>query len=170
VSPFEGTRDYVQSEGPDNYRRGLYTYWRRSIPYASFTVFDAPTRETCTVRRPRSNTPLQALNLMNDPVYVEAARAFGHRILLKGGRTVDQRIGYAVRVALGREPTDTERRVLATAVERGLRGFERDREAANRLIHVGASRPPVDVDIVELAAWTVLGSTLLNLDEAITKG
>lgn len=83
---FEGTRDYVQSDGAENYRRGLYTYWRRSIPYASFTIFDAPTRETCTVRRPRTNTPLQALNLMNDPVYVEAARALGLRILKQEGR------------------------------------------------------------------------------------
>jgi hypothetical protein len=115
------------------------------------------------------NTPLQALNLLNDPVWSKL-RAFGHRILLKGGRTVDERIGYAVRVALGRGPTDEERRILAAAVKRECHRFERDREAANRLIHVGASQPPVDVDIVELAAWTVLGSTLLNLDEAITKG
>src|SRR4030095_781459 len=69
---FEGTSDYVQSEGEASYRRGLYTYWRRSIPYASFTIFDAPSREVCTVRRPKTNTPLQALNLMNDPVSVDA--------------------------------------------------------------------------------------------------
>lgn len=167
---FEGTRDYTQSEGPDNYRRGLYTYWRRSIPYASFTIFDAPSRETCTVRRPRTNTPLQALNLMNDPVYVEAARALGQRVLTQGGTTVGERIAYAFRVCLGRRPTEEERAVIQAALQRELSRFADDRVAANRLIHVGVSRPPVDRDIAELAAWTVVGSTLLNLDETITKG
>lgn len=167
---FEGTRDYVQADGAENYRRGLYTYWRRSIPYASFTIFDAPTRETCTVRRPRTNTPLQALNLMNDPVYVEAARALGLRVLKQGGATVDSRIEYAFRVCLGRMPAQRERDVLRAALQREMDRFAEDREAANRLIHVGTSRPPVDVDISELAAWTILGNTLLNLDETITKG
>jgi mono/diheme cytochrome c family protein len=167
---FEGTPDYVQSAGDENYRRGLYTYWRRSIPYAAFTIFDAPTRETCTVRRPRTNTPLQALNLLNDPVYVEAARAFAHRILTRGGDTVDGRLDYAFRVALSRRPADAERARLAAAVARELERFAADRTAANQLIHVGASKPPVDVDIAELAAWTVLANTLLNLDETITKG
>ncbi|MGE3311786.1 MAG: DUF1549 and DUF1553 domain-containing protein, partial [Limisphaerales bacterium] len=167
---FEGTRDYVQSTGRDNYRRGLYTYWRRSIPYASFMIFDAPTRETCTVRRPRTNTPLQALNLMNDPVYVEAARALGMRVMTRGGDTIDSRISYAFRVCLGRNPSQRERDVLRGAFEREMRRYAEDRESANRLIHVGSSPPPVDVDIAELAAWTVVGSTLLNLDETITKG
>jgi hypothetical protein len=167
---FEGTRDYSQSDGPENYRRGLYTYWRRSIPYASFTIFDAPTRETCTVRRPRTNTPLQALNLMNDPVYVEAARALGMRVMQHGGANADARIEYVFRLCLGRLPAQRERDVLRAALQREIQRFAEDREAANRLIHVGASRPPVDVDIAELAAWTVLGSTLLNLDETITKG
>lgn len=167
---FEGTRDYTQSEGADNYRRGLYTYWRRSIPYASFTIFDAPTRETCTVRRPRTNTPLQALNLLNDPVYVEAARALAQRVLAKGGTGVEERIEYAFRLCLGRRPTGRERTVLGAALRRELARFAGDREGANRLIHVGVSRPPVEVDVVELAAWTVLGNILLNLDETITKG
>jgi hypothetical protein len=162
----------VQSDGPENYRRGLYTYWRRSIPYASFTIFDAPTRETCTVRRPRTNTPLQALNLMNDPVYVEAARALGNAGPCR--RSTDCR--RADRVSLSGSvwdgvPAQRERDVLAGGASAGvLRQFAEDREAANRLIHVGASRPPVDVDIAELAAWTVVGNTLLNLDETITKG
>jgi hypothetical protein len=167
---FEGTRDYVQSEGAENYRRGLYTYWRRSIPYASFTVFDAPSREVCIARRPRTNTPLQALALLNDPVYVEAARAFAHRVLTRGGATVEARLDYAFRVALGRRPADRERAVLQAACEREFRRFAADRVAANRLVNVGASRPPVDVDIAELAAWTVVANTLLNLDETVTKG
>ncbi|MBX3745684.1 MAG: PSD1 domain-containing protein [Verrucomicrobiae bacterium] len=167
---FEGTRDYVQSEGPDNYRRGLYTYWRRSIPYASFTLFDAPSREVCTVRRPRTNTPLQALALMNDPVYVEAARALAHRVLTHGGSTTRDRVRYAFTLVLGRRPAPAEVALLTAAFDREFSQFAADREAANRLIHVGASRPPVDVDIAELAAWTIVASTLLNLDEAITRG
>jgi hypothetical protein len=113
---FEGTRDYVQSAGADNYRRGLYTYWRRSIPYAGFTVFDAPSREVCTVRRPRTNTPLQALALMNDPVYVEAARALAQRILSRGGADLDARLRYAFRLVLARDPTASERAVLAAGL------------------------------------------------------
>lgn len=167
---FEGTRDYAQSEGADNYRRGLYTYWRRSIPYAAFTVFDAPSREVCTVRRPRTNTPLQALALMNDPVYVEAARALATRILRHTATDLDARIDYAFRLVLGRRPTAREVEVLTAACRREFERYAQDREGANRLIHVGASRPPVDVDIAELAAWTVVASTLLNLDETITKG
>jgi hypothetical protein len=167
---FEGTRDYMQSEGPENYRRGLYTYWRRSIPYAGFTVFDAPSREVCVVRRPRTNTPLQALALMNDPVYVEASRALAQRILARGGKGSEDRIDYAFRVTLGRRPSETEKSVLKAACEREMKRFAADRESANRLIHVGVSKPPVDVDIAELAAWTVVASTLLNLDEAVSKG
>jgi hypothetical protein len=167
---FEGTRDYVQSEGADNYRRGLYTYWRRSIPYASFTIFDAPSREVCVIRRPRTNTPLQALALLNDPVYLEAARALGHRVMTQGGTSCAERVRYAFRLVLGRDPTAREEAILTAAHAREFRRFAGNRQDANRLIHVGASRPPVDVDIADLAAWTVVASTLLNLDEAITRG
>jgi len=167
---FEGTRNWVQSEGNQNYRRGLYTYWRRSVPYASFVTFDAPSRETCTVRRPRTNTPLQALVLMNDPVYVEAARSLGLRILRSPGKTPADKVRFAVRTTLSREASKKELSTLLAAFQRELKQFEKDRTAANQLIHVGASRPPVDVDPSELAAWTVVGSILLNLDETITKG
>jgi len=169
---FEGTRTWEQnlSKGDDPYRRGLYVYWRRSIPYASFVTFDAPTRETCTVRRPRTNTPLQALALMNDPVYVEAARAFGHRIMQKGGNTAADRVQYAFRVCLSRNPTATELERLTKAFETELEHFLKKRADANQLVNVGATPPPASVDLLELAAWTVIGQVLLNLDEAITKG
>jgi hypothetical protein len=168
---FEGTRDYVQSEGADNYRRGLYTYWRRSIPYASFTIFDAPSREVCTVRRPRTNTPLQALALLNDPVYVEAARALAVRVLRDADSDDDEdRIRHAFLLVLGRAPSAREGELIAAAREREFRRFAEDRSAANLLVHVGQTAPPVDVDIAELAAWTVVANILLNLDEAITKG
>ncbi len=167
---FEGTRKYEQSQGAENYRRGLYTYWRRSLPYPSLITFDAPVRETCTVRRPRTNTPLQALTLMNDPVYVEAARVFGQRILREGGGTLDSRIDYAVRVCLGRSPSKAERNVLEKAYREHLATFEQNRVSAAKLLNIGASSPPIDLDPCELATWTLLGTTLLNLDETITKG
>lgn len=169
---FEGTRTWEQnlSKGPESYRRGLYVYWRRSIPYASFVTFDAPSRETCTVRRPRTNTPLQALVVMNDPVYVEAARGFGLRIMEKGGATLADRVKYAFRVCLSRTPTATELERLTKAFETELDHFLKHRADANQLVHVGATPPPTNVDVVELAAWTLIGQVLLNLDETITKG
>jgi hypothetical protein len=167
---FEGTRKYIQSQGDENYRRGIYTYWRRSLPYPSLITFDAPSRETCTMRRPRTNTPLQALVLMNDPVYVEASRAFGQRILRDGGGSFDVRLAYAFRTCLGRPPTRFERTTLEKSFQTYLKNFEQDRIAASKLIHVGASAPPVDMDLSELAAWTVIANTLLNLDETVTKG
>ena len=167
---FQGTRKWNQSEGEKNYRRGLYVYWRRSIPYASFVTFDAPSRETCTVKRPRTNTPLQALVLMNDPVYVEAACSFGLRIMAEGGDKLDERIRFAFRVALSREPSDDELSEIRQSFLVELSHFESDRPAANQLVHVGESSPPLETDICELAAWTIIGNILLNLDETITKG
>jgi hypothetical protein len=167
---FEGTRQYIQSKGEENYRRGIYTYWRRSLPYPSLVTFDAPSRETCTMRRPRTNTPLQALVLMNDPVYVEASRAFAQRILREGGASFEGRLTHAFKVALSRTPTRFERATLEKSFQSYLKNFEQDRVAASKLVHVGASQPPVDADISELAAWTVIANTLLNLDELVTKG
>ncbi|MBM3840824.1 MAG: DUF1553 domain-containing protein [Verrucomicrobia bacterium] len=169
---FEGTRTWEQnlSKGTNNYRRGLYVYWRRSIPYASFVTFDAPSRETCTVRRPRTNTPLQALAVMNDPVYVEAARSFGLRIMQQGGASVADRVRYAFRVCLGRSPTAAELDRITKAFDAELDHFLKHRADANQLVHVGATPPPANVDVIELAAWTLIGQVLLNLDETITKG
>ena len=167
---FQGTRKWMQSEGSRNYRRGLYVYWRRSVPYPSFVTFDAPSRETCTIRRARTNTPLQALVLMNDPVYVEAARALGLRILREGGESLEDRIRHGWRLVLGRMPVEAELREMEQAWQDEFEHFRQHRSEANQLIHVGASEPPVEVDICRLAAWTVIGNILLNLDETITKG
>ena len=166
---FQGTRKWEQSKGVKNYRRGLYVYWRRSVPYASFVTFDAPSRETCTVQRPRTNTPLQALVLMNDPVYIEAARSLGLRILTEGGPTPDDKIRFACQTVLSRPPLTQELNQLRQAYLDELRHFESNRIAANQLIHVGASEPPLNADISKLAAWTIIGNILLNLDETITK-
>ena len=166
---FQGTRKWEQSKGAKNYRRGLYVYWRRSVPYASFVTFDAPSRETCTVQRPRTNTPLQALVLMNDPVYIEAARSLGLRLLTEGGTTPDDKIRFACQTVLSRLPLPQEQNQLRQAYLDELRHFESNRIAANQLIHVGASVPPLNADVCELAAWTIIGNILLNLDETITK-
>ena len=107
---------------------------------------------------------------MNDPVYIEAARAFGLRIMKQGGEKLDERIRFAFRVALGRHPDASELSEMSQAFLVELSHFESDRPAANQLVHVGASTPPVETDICELAAWTIIGNILLNLDETITKG
>ena len=161
---------YVQSKGSDNYRRGLYTYWKRSMPYASFVTFDAPSRETCTVKRPRTNTPLQALVLMNDPVYVEAARAFGERLLKENEGSVADRLKYAFKLCLGRLPEKKELALLEKAFQTQLDNFRSDPAAAEKFVKVGDSKPAASIDISELAAWTAIGNLLLNLDELITKG
>ncbi|MBI2948163.1 MAG: PSD1 domain-containing protein [Verrucomicrobia bacterium] len=161
---------YTQSKGDDNYRRGLYVYWKRSLPYASFVTFDAPNREVCTVKRPRTNTPLQALVMMNDPVYVEAARCFAQRIIREGGASAAQRVAYAFRLAVARPPTRLEEQILLSIYEKQLEKFQNDKAAAMALVTIGESQPPFGLDPAELAAWTAIGNVILNLDETITKG
>ena len=140
------------------------------MPYASFAVFDAPNREVCTVRRPRTNTPLQALVLLNDPVYVEAARALGQRIMREGGGQFEARMRFAFKLCLARPPMPNEMNVLERIYTGQLKNFREDTEAAKKLIQAGESKPASDLDPGELAAWTAIGNVLLNLDETITKG
>jgi len=161
---------YTQSKGDDNYRRGLYIYWKRSLPYASFVTFDAPNREVCTVKRPRTNTPLQALVMMNDPVYVEAARCFAQRIIREGGSSASQRVAYAFRLAVARPPTKQEEQILLGIYAKQLEKFQKDKSAAMALVTIGESQPLFGLDPAELAAWTAIGNVILNLDETLTKG
>ena len=125
--------------------------------------FDSPTRETCIVRESRTNTPLQALNLMNDVAFVEAARMLGERMMNEGG------ISGGVRLVLAREPKPRESKILAAALDRFRASFAKDPAAAQKLISQGDSKPNANLDPVELAAYTSLGSLLLNLDETLTK-
>ena len=164
------SQTYVQSHGPDLYRRGLYTYWKRSMPHPSLLAFDAPNREVCTDRRPRTNTPLQALVLLNDPIYVEAARVLGQRIMKEGGPTVQEKLKFAFKLCTAREPRPEELQVLAKIYERQLEKYRRDAKAALKLVSVGESPRPANLDVSELAAWTAIGNVLLNLDEVVTKG
>lgn len=160
---------YVQDHGRSLYRRTLYTYWKRSVPNPALLLFDRPFRETCTVKRPRTSTPLQALNLMNDPTYVESARLLAERILRGEGLLSETRIRRAVRTVLAREASQGEVEVLLRGLSRMRRSFEADPDAALQLVSVGESKPDLSLGTINLAAYTTMACTLLNLDETITK-
>jgi hypothetical protein len=160
---------YSPGVGKDLYRRGMYTFWRRTSPPPSLNTFDAPDREKCTGRRARTNTPLQALTLMNDPTYVEAARALAQRMIVEAGQNPAARIDLAFRLATARKPTVKERQVLRDLAEREAAVYHRDPKAALSLLQVGESAYDRKLDAAELAAWTTVASVILNLDETITK-
>jgi hypothetical protein len=160
---------YQQGSGDDLHRRSLYTYWKRSVPHPGMLLFDAPFRETCALRRSRSNTPLQALNLMNDPTYVEAARFLAQRMIKEGGTTIESRLTHGFHLLLGRKPSRQELQVLAAAVERSIQDFTKDSEAAKQLLTLGEAKKDDKLPAAELAAYTTVASTLINLDETIMK-
>jgi hypothetical protein len=163
-------QNYVQDKGEKLYRRGLYIYAKRALPHPSLATFDAPNREVCTDRRPRTNTPLQALVLMNDPIFVECARVLGQRVMLEGGKTTEERLTYAFRLCTARAPRAEELRILKTVYERQRARYAKDKTAALKLVSVGEAPRAKQLDVSELAAWTAIGNLLLNLDETITKG
>jgi len=159
---------YEKSKGADLYRRGLYVYWRRSTVYPSFVTLDAPTREFCVAQRAKTSTPLQSLVLMNDPVFVEAARAFAQRVLQEGGTDDASRVEFAWRLALARTPSRKERAILDRTLKEQLATYRNDKDAAKKLVSVGDLPKPEKIDDSELAAWTAVGNVLLNLNETIT--
>jgi mono/diheme cytochrome c family protein len=163
-----GGYNYDKSKGADLYRRGLYVYWRRSTVYPSFVTLDAPTREFCSAQRAKTSTPLQSLVLMNDPVFVEAARAFAQRILKEGGADNAARLRFAWRTALARMPADKEIEILARTLDAQLLTYDKDKTAAAALVKIGDLPKPDGINESELAAWTALGNVLLNLNETIT--
>ena len=158
------------SKGDDKYRRGLYTFWRRSNPHPAMTTFDAPSREFCVLKRSRSNTPLQALNILNDPVYVEAAQALARRIAGSGPTDLKGRVTYAFRLCLARLPNAREVERVIDLYQTELANFRMNRQAAEKMATSQLGMPADDSDLSELAAWTVIANVLLNLDEMITKG
>jgi hypothetical protein len=160
---------YTQSHGSDLYRRSMYTFWKRSVPFPSLTTFDAPDREKCTARRSTTNTPLQALVLMNDPTYVEASRMFAERNLREAPAGTEQRIRYAFHLATDREPTSKETEILLGLYKKEMVHYDSDRKAAEKLLSVGEMKRNPKLDPSELAAWTMVASTILNMDETITK-
>jgi hypothetical protein len=160
---------YVQSHGADLYRRSMYTFWKRTSAPAQMLAFDAPDREKCTVRRATTNTPLQALVLMNDPTYIEASRALAQRTLAEGGKDVNAKLAYAFRAATARKPSPEEARVLRELLNRQLARYRGDKNAANEFLKIGEFALDTKIDLTELAAWTMVTSAILNLDETITK-
>ena len=160
-------QEYHQSQGPDLYRRSMYTFWKRTVPPASLSTFDAPDREKCTSRRLVTNTPLQALVLLNDPTYVEAARVLAQRAIVET-HDPQARVRILFRETTARRPTLSELHVLVDLAQRRLEHYKQAPELAAKLIATGASKPGT-VEKVELAAWTAVASTILNLDEAISK-
>jgi hypothetical protein len=162
-------REWQNDTNENQWRRGLYTWWQRSYLQPSLLAFDAPTREECAAERVRSNIPQQALALLNDPTYVEAARAFAARILKEGGETTGERIGWAFRQALGRAPREDEASVIAALLEKHLALYTNDASAAEQLIKTGLAPFAPDVAPSELAAWTNVARVILNLHETITR-
>jgi hypothetical protein len=161
--------DWTNSTGEDKYRRGLYTYWRRTTPYPSMVTFDAPSRTVCAVNRPRTNTPLQALVTLNDPVYVEAAQALARRLLKEGGATNDSKARFGFRVCLLRPPSATEERRLVDLFEKARRDYVANPKDAQSMATDPLGPLPADGDPVDAAAWTVVSNVLLNLDEMFVK-
>lgn len=160
---------YEQSTGDELYRRSVYIYRRRTASHPMFSNFDAPAREICQVRRARTNTPLQALALLNDPTFVESARGLALRMItLQAGETTD-RLMFAFRLCTGRPPTDEERVILQAALEKHRTRYREHPDEANAWLSAGDSAVPVGVDVAELAAFTAVANLLLNLDETITK-
>jgi hypothetical protein len=162
-------REYSADHGDDLYRRAVYTFAQRTFPHPTLLTFDAPTREECTLNRANSNTPLQALDLLNDPIYVEAARVFAENVLRKGGTTLAGQIRWTFNQALGRQPDNQELAVLSDLHARSLARFRKDHDAAVRLIHVGESSVQTGSSVADLAAMTTVTRAVLSLHELITR-
>ena len=162
-------RTWQMSGGDDIYRRGLYTHWQRMFLHPSLLAFDAPSREECTVSRPRSNTPQQALVLLNDPTYVEAARAFAERILMHGGPDDSSKLNWAYQIALSRNVNPNEANVLLDVLAKHLNTYKQNPQAADEYLSVGRRVTPENIDKSELAAWTSISRIILNLHETITR-
>jgi hypothetical protein len=164
-----GTDDYVPDKGEGLYRRSIYTFWKRAVAPPLMITFDAATRETCTVRETRTNTPLQALTLMNDVTFVEAARALAQRMMSEGGPAPEDRLGLAFRLATARQPKPNEQAILLADLQHHLQEYRKDQKAAVKLINQGESQINERLDVSELAAYTAAASLILNFDETITK-
>ena len=163
------SRKWSHDNNENQYRRGLYTHWQRSFLHPSLLAFDAPSREECTAERPRSNTPLQALILLNDVTYVEAARSFAERIIKEGGADPNARINWALNTALSREGTEQEINILMQLQAQQSNRYKEDTEAATAFNQTGIKPPPENIDPTELASWTSVARTILNLHETITR-
>ena len=169
INVYGNLRNYKHDTNGDQYRRSLYTIWKRTSAPPSMTLFDAPGREICVVRRSRTNTPLQALALLNDETYVEASRKLAEKMIVEGGATAEARIAYGFRRATAREPDGHELKVLKVGLEQRLLKYRQHVESAKALVSIGDSKSAAGIDPAELAAYATTASVILNLDETITK-
>jgi hypothetical protein len=167
---FNGERTWATSKGADRYRRGLYTFWRRTIPYPSMATIDAPSREICLVRRARTNTPLQAFITLNDPVFVEAAQALARRIMKEGGATAEDRARFGLRLCLARPAHPEQVKRVVTLIQSERDHYRKNGKAALALATDPLGPLPKGMAADEAAAWTVVANVLLNLDGVMTKG
>jgi hypothetical protein len=165
---FGGGIDWETSEGEDRFRRGIYTNWRRSNPYPSMATFDAPNREVCTVRRGTTNTPLQALVTLNDPVYIEAAQSLARKMMASGG-TLKGQIRHGFEICLSRIPQESEIARLVELFQLLQTRYQKDLDLAQKMATDPIGPPPKGWNIAELAAMTITGNVLLNLDEMMMK-
>jgi len=158
---------FQQDHGESLYRRSLYTFWRRTVGPPN--LFDTATRQVCVVKPSRTNTPLHALTTLNDITYAEAYRVLGERIMKEGGDTPAKRIAFAFRLAISRDPSAAESKVLLDAFERIRKQYSGDRPAAEKVAAQGEKPRDTKLDVVELAAYTGVASVIMNLDEALTR-
>jgi hypothetical protein len=169
TAAFGGSTDWETSGGDDKYRRALYTQWRRTTPYPSMSTFDAPNRTVCTISRPRTNTPLQALVTLNDPVYVEAAQALGRRMVKDGGPTFESKLQFGFRLALSRPAREVEMKRLTELYTKAHQDYAKNPKLALQMATEPVGLLPAGMQASEMAAWTVVGNVLLNLDEMFAK-
>jgi hypothetical protein len=164
------TVKFTQDHGENLYRRSMYIFWKRTAPPPTMSIFDAPSREACTVRRERTNTPMQALALMNDTQFVEAARLFSQRIMQEGGETDRDKLIWAFRTATSRMPDERELGVIDGLLVKYREKYTQQKDQAQALLSVGEYPRDESLDISEQAAWTMIANLILNLDETISKG
>lgn len=167
---FNGQRTWATSKNEDRYRRGLYTFWRRTVPYPSMATFDAPSREICTIRRINTNTPLQAMITLNDPVFIEISQALGRRIYKEGGATPRSRIEYGLKLSLIRPAQAEQIAPLLKLYKSELKYYQSHPEEAAKLLENQLNPLPAEYNKSELAAWTVIANVLLNMDGVLSKG
>ncbi|MEO6740433.1 MAG: PSD1 and planctomycete cytochrome C domain-containing protein [Chthoniobacteraceae bacterium] len=169
TSVYGDMRNYKEDAGEGLYRRTLYTIWKRTAAPPTMTMFDSPSREICTVKRSRTNTPLQALALLNEKTYIEAARVLAQRMIAEGGSTPEQRIAWAFRRATSRAPRADELQVLVAGLAKRTARFQQSPEEAAKILAVGEAKPDAKLNPIELAAYTFTANVLLNLDEVVTR-
>jgi hypothetical protein len=160
---------FVQDKGDKNFRKSMYTYYKRSAPVPNMVTFDAPSREKCIIERSRTNTPLQALITLNDPIFVEAARFFAERIIMEGPKSIEAKIDFAFINAVARKPSSEIRQLIKVLYTKSLIDFKKDPKKSTALLAIGTKAKNASLNAAEHAAWTVIAQLVMNMDETLNK-